>query len=299
MNTRLEKLQGVKVTVFNPDGSSSKLVDTTDFRGHYLITSVPQETRIVRFELDDYQTQKPEIFMADNDRTYDVQMLAVLIDPLLDFTATIETRTQVSLSWTQRTETTLKGYNLYRSKSLNGQYTKLNAGEVITGDSYLDIFLPEDTGIYYYKIASVNIDDAEGLLSSPLTVPLRYNMALIPAGEFQMGDSFDEGGDDELPVHTVYLDAFYIDIYEVTNAQYAEFLNAYGENVDAAGHKLLYINSSYCLIVKVGDTYKPKAGYASHPVIAVSWYGAAAYAQFYAEYDCQQKPSGRKPPEAV
>ena len=116
-------------------------------------------------------------------------------------------------------------------------------------------------------------------------------MALIPAGEFQMGDHFYEGGDDELPVHTVYLDAFLIDKYEVTNAQYAEFLNAYGKNTDAAGHTLLDVSDSHCLIEKVGDIYKPKAvrrsrpllfaGYEDHPVIEVSWYGAAAYAQFY------------------
>ena len=43
-------------------------------------------------------------------------------------------------------------------------------------------------------------------------------MRLIPAGEFQMGDHFDDGADDDLPVHTVYLDDFYIDVYEVTNA---------------------------------------------------------------------------------
>jgi len=106
-------------------------------------------------------------------------------------------------------------------------------------------------------------------------------MVLIPAGEFQMGDNFNEGSDDERPVHTVYLNAFYIDQYEVTNAQYANFLNAYGKNVDAAGHELLDINSSYCLIEKVGNTYKPRSGYENHPVVEVSWYGAAAYAQFY------------------
>ena len=39
------------------------------------------------------------------------------------------------------------------------------------------------------------------------------DMVLIPAGEFQMGSS--NGERDEKPVHTVYLDAFYIDKYEV------------------------------------------------------------------------------------
>ena len=104
-------------------------------------------------------------------------------------------------------------------------------------------------------------------------------MALIPAGEFLMGSN--DGDSDEKPVHTVYLDAYYIDAYEVTNAQYAKFLNEYGKNEDAAGHELLDIASGDCLIEKVGNTYKPKAGYENHPVIEVSWYGAAAYAQFY------------------
>ena len=51
-------------------------------------------------------------------------------------------------------------------------------------------------------------------------------MVLIPAGEFQMGSS--NGDDDEKPVHTVYLDAFYMDVYEVTNAQYRKFMDATG-----------------------------------------------------------------------
>ena len=51
-------------------------------------------------------------------------------------------------------------------------------------------------------------------------------MVLIPAGEFQMGS--DEGEDNEKPVHAVYVDAFHMDIYEVTNAQYQKFLNSKG-----------------------------------------------------------------------
>ncbi len=113
------------------------------------------------------------------------------------------------------------------------------------------------------------------------TSPVPEGMVLIPAGEFSMGDHHDVGYSNEKPVHDVYLDAFYIDKYEVTNAQYATFLNAYGKNEDSAGHELLDLDDSYCLIEKAGSTYKAKAGYENHPVIEVSWYGAGAYAQFY------------------
>ena len=60
-------------------------------------------------------------------------------------------------------------------------------------------------------------------------------MVLIPAGEFLMGsadkptwilrflESMSEGKD-EKPPHKVYLDAYYIDKYEVTNEHYLKFL---------------------------------------------------------------------------
>jgi formylglycine-generating enzyme required for sulfatase activity len=63
-------------------------------------------------------------------------------------------------------------------------------------------------------------------------------MALIPAGEFWMGRTytffFDTVGGvgrdrmDDFPANNVYLDAFYIDKYEVTNAEYARFVEATG-----------------------------------------------------------------------
>ena len=55
--------------------------------------------------------------------------------------------------------------------------------------------------------------------------PNLENMALIPTGEFQMGSNDDEAFGDEHPIHTVFLDAYYIDKYLVTNAQYKTFIN--------------------------------------------------------------------------
>ena len=50
------------------------------------------------------------------------------------------------------------------------------------------------------------------------------DMVLIPTGEFLMGGNDDEVHDNELPVRTVYIDAFYMDETEVTNTQFKKFL---------------------------------------------------------------------------
>ena len=57
-----------------------------------------------------------------------------------------------------------------------------------------------------------------------LGVDTPAGMALIPAGSFTMGNCMDpnEGWSDELPLHTVYVSAFYMDRYEVTKALWDE-----------------------------------------------------------------------------
>ena len=100
-------------------------------------------------------------------------------------------------------------------------------------------------------------------------------MVLIPAGEFQMGSN--SGGSNEKPVHSVYIDAFYMDEYEVTNAEYAAFLNAKGKHTES-GKTWLHIGSARARIEYVAGVYRAKGGYENHPVTYVSWYGAMAYA---------------------
>ena len=51
-------------------------------------------------------------------------------------------------------------------------------------------------------------------------------MVLVPAGPFLMGSPPVEGDQDETPQRGVYVDAFWIDLYEVTFAQYAVFSSA-------------------------------------------------------------------------
>jgi len=83
-------------------------------------------------------------------------------------------------------------------------------------------------------------------------------MVFIPAGDLQMGSN-DE--DDESPVHTVYLDAFYIDKYEVTNALYGKFMTQTGHRAPQFWNDNRY--------------NKPE-----QPIVGVSWEDAVAYARW-------------------
>lgn len=85
-------------------------------------------------------------------------------------------------------------------------------------------------------------------------------MVLIPAGLFRMGNDFG-GAPDEKPAHRVYLDAFYLDEHEVTNAQYAKFMKATGREPPA--------------FWKDRKLNKP-----DHPVIGVSWFDARDYCRW-------------------
>jgi formylglycine-generating enzyme required for sulfatase activity len=84
-------------------------------------------------------------------------------------------------------------------------------------------------------------------------------MVKISAGRFLMGSN--DGLDNEKPVHTVYVDAFYIDIYEVTNAQYREFIQA-----TRHPEPEYWNNSNY--------------NQPNQPVVGVTWHDAMAYAQW-------------------
>jgi formylglycine-generating enzyme required for sulfatase activity len=111
--------------------------------------------------------------------------------------------------------------------------------------------------------------------------PLPNIMVFVEGGSFKMGSEIGES--DEKPVHTVELSDFYISKYEVTNAEYAKFLNAYGSaEVKQGEHKgQRMIVEDVWGIKKAGNTFEAQSGYENHPVVYVTWYGANEYCKFY------------------
>jgi formylglycine-generating enzyme required for sulfatase activity len=97
------------------------------------------------------------------------------------------------------------------------------------------------------------------------------DMALIPAGEYRMGTS--EGSDglaDEHPERLVFLHPFFLDRFEVTNQDYAAF-------VQSTGHRPPTNNSPDSTI---WNGAVPPQPIARHPVVNVSWEDAVAYCRW-------------------
>lgn len=96
-----------------------------------------------------------------------------------------------------------------------------------------------------------------GCAPSAATPLPTQGMVFVPAGEFKMGS--EVGLTDEQPAHTVFLDAFWIDQTEVTNAMYN-----------------LCVQSNACGEPSV-TSYFDDPAYSNHPVVSVSWEDAKAY----------------------
>jgi formylglycine-generating enzyme required for sulfatase activity len=112
------------------------------------------------------------------------------------------------------------------------------------------------------------------------TVLVPVDLVWVPGGVFSMGSDF--GADEERPSHLVFIDGFFIGKDEVTNAQYAKFLNEYGQD------KVVIDNLAYKLadeyeqgLKKVGDRWAAQTGYENYPVVCVTWFGANTFCQFY------------------
>jgi iron(II)-dependent oxidoreductase len=100
------------------------------------------------------------------------------------------------------------------------------------------------------------------------------DMVAVPAGPFTMGR--DNGPADERPAHLVDIARFEIDRLPVTNAQFAEFLNAVGL-ANERGERMFDHDDRDARIHRRQDRWSPDQGYENHPVVEMPWAGARDY----------------------
>jgi formylglycine-generating enzyme required for sulfatase activity len=106
--------------------------------------------------------------------------------------------------------------------------------------------------------------------------PLLSEMVEIPGDYYFRGSN--QGCRDEMPRHKVKVASFALDIHPVTNEQFVCFLDAIGEEKDAQNHDIIRLRDSR--IKKNSGRFTIEPGYAKHPVVGVTWYGAVAYAKW-------------------
>ena len=123
---------------------------------------------------------------------------------------------------------------------------------------------------------------------------LNITDVLIPAGTFSMGDHIGfndpKHPSDELPLHDVKIDSFYMAKTHITNQQYLTYLNsAYASGLITVKNKIVYgvgLDSIYCYTNQYasyysisfdGKTFSMADFRANHPMVGVRWYGCIAF----------------------
>ncbi|NIO70436.1 MAG: SUMF1/EgtB/PvdO family nonheme iron enzyme [Anaerolineae bacterium] len=178
-----------------------------------------------------------------------------------------------------------------RPTPLPGVRKRLPRRVVAIGRILLVVVLLVVVGIYLYSLLFPE-STTETTTICPTQEPVRETttvskkdgsvMVKVPAGDFCMGsrDSDDANADgDEKPMQSVRLEDFWIDKFEVTNEQFARFLNEEG-NQEEDGVNWVNVEDEGSNIIYEDGQYSPRSGYEDHPVTYVSWYGAQSYCQW-------------------
>jgi len=137
---------------------------------------------------------------------------------------------------------------------------------------------------------------------SAIPIPAEISFVSILGGTFQMGDEAGDLFNDCRPVHTVTVSDFDMGVYEITNAQYAKFLNeamATGDITPSStivkGARGAYSDEKYinlagtiftcpdarCWITCDNLAFAVVTGHENWPVAWVTWYGAKAFSIYY------------------
>lgn len=131
--------------------------------------------------------------------------------------------------------------------------------------------------------SAASVDPGKGG-SQPGASESSHAEVYVAAGSFDMGSQYGEA--DEQPVTRVAVDAFYIDKYEVTNAQYKAFLAAVKNGAKRILHEDCPKDKDHQpspaknseINFRFPKDYFTNPKYDNYPVVGIDWYDAYTYA---------------------
>lgn len=220
---------------------------------------------------------------------YDTQIALSVSDNLLSFESIDEQKTFDVISnddWTVRSDATWLTIS-----PLHG-----------TNDGIITVKADSNTMVSPRETQLTVISNVQGVQKQTVRIVQSGNlsgikMVYINAGTFIMGslESEPDSNDNERPTHSVTLNAFRLSEKEITNDEYCRFLNAnyidrYGQGAVSgfSGARDLIYTHEWGIIYTNGQ-WRPQTGFANHPVVNVTWYGAKAFCDW---------AGGRLPTEA-
>ena len=155
----------------------------------------------------------------------------------------------------------------------------------VTEASYTPATALTNLQTHYWRVRAKDGDGQAGSWSAEHSLNVVDDGSVyVEGGSFQMGSTAGESGEE--PVHQVTVSTFYMSRYEVTHGQYLEFLN--GAGVSAAGklngNEVIDMADSDVAFSHDGTLFSfSGSGVADSidcPVMEVTWYGAAEYANW-------------------
>lgn len=147
-------------------------------------------------------------------------------------------------------------------------------------DDFSEIEILDSAIFYYNLILKYNSNDELNRKKLDLCLQktnTSRKMIFIKGGPFIMGN--DSGDVNQQPKHKVSLSDFYIDKYEITNKEYALFLNIKNNQYEK-GSFWIDLDDNDCKIYEIDGWFTVDKAFENHPVVEVSWYGANAYAKW-------------------
>ena len=224
-----------------------------------------------------------------NDGTFTtIPVAPVLLTPANNNTAI---STSPTLSWNAASGAA--SYTL--QVSINSSFSSFVYNQSgLTGTSQAVSGLDTAT-IYYWRVNAANGSGTSGwssvwqfkTASGPSTSIVWVS---IPAGNFTMGSlpTDPDAQTNEQPQHTVYLDAYEISKYEITNSQYKAFMDAGGYSNSAywtsEGWTWKTTNSITEPLYWSSGQYNSGIGFPNHPVVGVNWHEAYAFCNWAGGY---------------